>query len=165
MTTVRLPLAATRARRRPWGRSRTLRRVAGDAQALLAIGLVVTSLCIAAIGDGGDVSRVIAVSVLFLTAQILAAIAGPYIHPSANQRTLISAARFGLAILYVSVVTGLLRSGEFRPTGALFIPIVALAAGQGARQAALVGAAAIVLYLLPVLSATRENLTIDAQRA
>src|SRR5256885_17265792 len=100
MTPVRLPLPATRARRRPWARSRSLRRVAGDAQALLAIGLVVTSLCVAAIGDGGDVYPVIAVGVLFLTAQVLAAVARPYIHHSADQRALIRRASFGLAILY-----------------------------------------------------------------
>ena len=52
---------------------------------------------------------------------------------------MIAIARFALAILYVTVVTALLRTGDFRPTGALYIPIVALAAAQGSRQAILVG--------------------------
>ena len=52
---------------------------------------------------------------------------------------MIGIARFALAILYVAVATGLLRTGDFRPTAALFIPIVALAAAEGARQAILVG--------------------------
>ena len=78
---------------------------------------------------------------------------------------MINIARFALAILYVAVVTGLLRSGDFRPAAALFIPVVALAAAQGSSQALLVGFAAIGLYLLPVVSATSETVSIDAQRA
>ena len=78
---------------------------------------------------------------------------------------MIAFGRFALAILYVTVATALLRTGDFRPTAALYIPVVALAAAQGTRQAIIVGAAAISLYLVPVLSAAPGDLVIDAQRA
>jgi diguanylate cyclase (GGDEF)-like protein len=173
MTTVPLPLAGARARRRPWAGHRTIRRLASDPQTLLAIGLVLTTLVVAAIGDGvgngaaghGTIWRVVGISAEFLAAQAIAAIVSPYLRPSVGQRSLISVARFALAILYVAVVTGLLRTDDFRPTAALFIPVVALAAAQGARQAILVGAAAIALYFLPVLTAAPDHLTVDLQRA
>ncbi|HEX2753907.1 MAG TPA: sensor domain-containing diguanylate cyclase [Candidatus Limnocylindrales bacterium] len=165
MTTLRLPLPASRPRRRPWADNRTLRRLSADPQALLALGLVATSMAVAAIGGDGDQSRLLAISIEFLAAQAIAAVMAPHLRPTASQRTMIAFGRFALAILYVSVVTALLRTGEFRPTGALYIPVVALAAAQGTRQALLVGSAAIALYLLPVLAATPDNLTLDAQRA
>jgi diguanylate cyclase (GGDEF)-like protein len=165
MTTLRLPLPTTRGRRRPWAGNRTVRRLASDAQTLLAIGLVTTSMAIAAIGRGGDAARLVAISIEFLAAQAIAAMAAPYLRPNASQRMMISFGRFALAILYVTVATAMLKTGEFRPTGALYIPIVALAAAQGARQALLVGSAAIALYLLPVLSASPDNMSIDGQRA
>jgi len=132
---------------------------------LLAVGLVLTSLTIAFVGDHDNIARVVAISVEFLAAQAIAALAAPYLRPSASQRAIINIARFVLAILYVTSVTAMLRSGDFRPAAALYIPVVALAAAQGSRQAVLVGMAAISLYLLPVLSATSDTLSIDAQRA
>ena len=165
MTTLRLSTSAARARSRPWARNRTMRRLSSDPQALLALGLVATSMAVAAIGNGGDDWRLLAISIAFLAAQAMTAVAAPHLRPTASQRTLIAIGRFTLAILYVTVVTAMLRTGEFRPTGALYIPVVALAAAQGARQAMLVGAAAIAIYLLPVLAATPDNLAIDAQRA
>jgi len=165
MTSIRLSAPAGRVQRLPrWGH-RTLRRLARDAHSLLAIGLVVTVLTIAIVGEHDKINRVVAVSVEFLAAQILVAIAGPFLHPSSAQRLMIGIARFGLAILYVSVVTGLLREGDFRPAAALFIPVVALAAAEGSRPAFLVGAAAVALYLLPLASATSDTLSIDTQRA
>ena len=130
MTTVGLPLfLRSRARRRSWVGHRVIRRLAADPQMLLAIGLVLTTLPIAALGAGGsEVNRVVGVSVEFLAAQALATLAAPHLRPTAAQRTMIGFARFALAILYVAVVAALLRNGEFRPTGALFIPGVAFAA-------------------------------------
>lgn len=165
MTSLRLPMSAARARRRPWAGNRTVRRLISDPHALLALGLVATATVVAALGPGDGGSRLIAISAEFLAAQVIAAVAAPYLHPNSSQRTMISIGRFSLAILYVTVVTALLRTGEFRPTGALYIPVVALAAAQGARQALLVGSAAIALYFLPVFTASGDNLTIDAQRA
>lgn len=142
-----------------------LRRLRADPHAILAAGLVLTSMAVAAVGRDGDLGRLIGVSVVFLAAQAVVAIIAPHVRPSPSQRTMISFARFTLAILYVAVVTGLLRTEDFRPTAALFIPVVALAAAQGSRQALLVGSAAVSLYLLPVLSATPDSMTMDAQRA
>ncbi len=165
MTTLRLPASVARSRRRPWAGNRTARRLAGDPQAPLALGLVTISIAVLALGQAGDGARLIAISAEFLAAQAIAAIAAPHLRPSASQRTMISIGRFALAILYVTVASALLRTGEFRPIGALYIPVVALAAAQGMRQAILVGSAAIALYLLPVLTAAPDSLAIDAQRA
>ena len=167
MTTLRLPVSrsASRARRRPWTANRTVRRLSSDPHALLALGLVMTVAAIAAAGTDRDASRLIAISIQFLAAQAIAAVAAPHLRPAASQRTMIAIARFALAILYVTVATALLRTGDFRPTAALYIPVVALAAAQGSRQALLVGSAAVALYLVPVFSATPEYLSMDAQRA
>ena len=165
MTSIRLSAPARRVQRRPrWGH-RAIRRLLRDAHALLAIGLVITTLTIALVGEHDQVGPVVAISIEFLAAQVLAALVGPYLHPSTGQRLATSTARFGLEILYVAVVTGLLREADFRPAAALFIPVVALAAAQGSRPALVVGFAAVSLYLLPVISATRETFSIDAQRA
>jgi diguanylate cyclase (GGDEF)-like protein len=165
MTTLRLSLADQKRRRRPWASNRTVRRLMSDAHVLLGVGLVVTTGLIAAVGPDGDIARLVGISAEFLAAQAIASVVAPHLRPTSRQRTLIAVARYGLAILYVSAATALLRTGEFRPTGALFIPVVALAAAQSARHALVVGTAAISLYLLPVLSAPPEHLTIDAQRA
>jgi diguanylate cyclase (GGDEF)-like protein len=165
MTTLRLSASATRPRHRAWSAHRTIRRLAADAHVLLALGVVVTTLAIAAVGPGDDVWRLIGVSLEFLAAQSIAALAAPFLRPTATQRTIIGMARFALAVLYVAIATALLKTGEFRPVAALFIPIVALAAAEGAWQAAVVGTAAISIYLLPVLTASPDNYMLDAQRA
>jgi diguanylate cyclase (GGDEF)-like protein len=166
MTTARLSLAKTRPQRRSWTAGRPVRRLVGDPQAMLALGLVVTTLLIAAVGPlNADVQKVAYVSALFLGAQAATALVVPRLRPTAGQRTLIGALRFALDITYLAAVTGFLRTGEFRPTAALFIPVVALAAVIGARTALLVGAAAIALYILPVLTAAPDDLVIDTQRA
>ncbi|HEY8439047.1 MAG TPA: sensor domain-containing diguanylate cyclase [Candidatus Limnocylindrales bacterium] len=165
MTSIRVSAPVRRVPRRArWGH-RTVRRLTRDAHALLAVGIVVTTLTIALVGDHSDIERVVAVSIEFLAAQTLAALAAPFLQPSPTQRLLINVARFGLEILYVSVASGLLREGDFRPAAALFIPVVALAAAQGSKPAVLVGVAAVSLYLVPVVSATPETVSIDAQRA
>ncbi|HET9615125.1 MAG TPA: sensor domain-containing diguanylate cyclase, partial [Candidatus Limnocylindrales bacterium] len=164
MTSIRLSAPAARVHRTRVAR-RTIRRLMRDPHALLAVGLVLITLTIAFFGDRADVERTVAVSIEFLAAQLVAAMAAPFLHPSKRQRLVIGIARFVLAILYVSVVTGLLRQGDFRPAGALFIPVVALAAAEGAWPAILVGLAAIALYFLPIASATPDTLGIDAQRA
>ncbi len=165
MTTIRVSTTPRHARDQARFGPRTLRRVTRDPHALLAVGLVLTSLLIALVGDHDDIGRVIAISVEFLAAQTIAAVAAPFLHPNASQRMMINIARFVLAILYVTTVTALLRSGDFRPAAVLYIPVVTLAAAQGTRQAILVGMAAVTLYLLPVLTATPDSLSIDAQRA
>ena len=165
MTSIRLSVPAERARGRARFAHRALRRITRDPHAILGIGLVVTILTIGWVGDHDHILTVIAVSLEFLAAQMIAALVAPHLRPTGFQRQLIGATRFVLAIVYISVATGLLRSGEFRPAAVLFIPVVALAAVQGTRPAILVGIAAITLYLLPVLTATPDNLSIDAQRA
>jgi diguanylate cyclase (GGDEF)-like protein len=165
MTTARLSTTTAPARARTRWAVRTLRRLTRDAHVLLAVGLVLTTLTIALVGDHDNVWRLVAISIEFVAAQAIAALAAPYLHPTASQRLMINIARFVLAILYVATVTALLRTGDFRPAAVLFIPVVALAAAQGSRQAFVAGVAAIALYLLPVLSATSDTWTIDAQRA
>lgn len=133
---------------------------------MLALGLVVTTFLIAAVGPlDPDVPMVVWLSAVFLGVQAVTALVIPQLRPTARQRSIIGALRFVVDITYLAAVTGLLRTGEFRPTAALFIPVVALAAVVGARTALLVGGAAIALYILPVLTASPDDLVIDAQRA
>ena len=166
MTAARLSLASTRSRQRPWTGNRTLRRLLGDPQALLSLGLVVTTLLVAVVGAiDADTTRVVWICGVFLGAQLATALVSPQLRPSSHQRALIASARFMMDVVFVAAVTGLLRTGEFRPTGALFIPVVALAAVGGTRTAFAVGASALTLYVLPVLTASPEYFALDAQRA
>jgi diguanylate cyclase (GGDEF)-like protein len=165
MTTLRLPMAAPHARARTWLGGKTMRHLAADPLFLLGVGLGVGALLVGAAGPNGDTVRLAAISIVFLAGQALAAVAIPYLHPSTVQRNLTLAMRFGLAIVYVTAVSGLIGDPVFRPTGALYIPIVALAAAQGSREALVVGLASAAVYLMPVLLATPEHLTQNAQRA
>jgi diguanylate cyclase (GGDEF)-like protein len=165
MTTLRLTMPTPRTRRRTWLTNKAIRRLAADPLVLMSAGIVAGALLVALVGDNRDKSPLIAVSVLFLAAQALAALAAPHLHPSALQKSLINFGRFALAITYVTVATALIGDPSFRPTGALFIPIVALAAAQGARQAAIVGIAAIAIYILPIVYATPEHIVSNTQRA
>lgn len=165
MTTLRLAMPGSRSRRRGWLANGTMRRLVADPFLLLTVGLVAGALLVAATGDSRDMSVLVAASILFLAAQMLASLSAPHLHPSALQRTLITSARFALSIMYVSVVTGLVGDPTFRPTGALFIPIVALAAVLGTRQVVIVGVAVIAIYVLPVVVATPEHTMLNTQRA
>ena len=165
MTTLRLSMPATHARRRRRLANRTTRHLVADPQVLLAFGLVGGAMLVAIVGRDDDIPLLLVLSLLFLAGQAMAALAAPYLRPTSLQRTLILSARFALAIFYVTVVTSRVGDVSFRPTGALFIPIVALAAAQGARQAVIVGLAAIAIYLLPVVYASPEHLTAYTQRA
>ncbi|HXI82176.1 MAG TPA: sensor domain-containing diguanylate cyclase [Verrucomicrobiae bacterium] len=158
-------MSTQRARSRSWLASKTVRRLAADPLVLLSLGLVVGALLVGAVDDKRDDTRLVAISILFLAAQAIAALSAPYLHPSSAQRTMITTGRFGLAILYVTVATGLIGDASFRPTAALYIPIVALAAALGTRQAVIVGVSAITIYLLPIVYATPEHLVTNTQRA
>ena len=173
MTTIRLPLSEARAHRRTRAGNRTIRRLSSDPHALLAVGLVATTMAVAAFGRGDDSSRAIAISIEFLAAQAIAAVVAPYLRPSPRQLlfALLFHAVNGLRITLIDFFPSLaarqkaLSIAQYVVTAALFIPIVALAAAQGARQALLVGAAAVSLYLLPVFLATPDSWSLDAQRA
>jgi diguanylate cyclase (GGDEF)-like protein len=165
MTTLRLPMSAQRARPRTWLANKTVRRLAADPLVLLGLGLAVGALLVGAVDDKRDDTRLVAVSILFLAAQAIAALSAPYLHPTAAQRTMITTGRFTLAILYVTVATGLIGDPSFRPTAALYIPIVALAAALGTRQAVIVGVSAIAIYLLPIVYASPDHLVTNTQRA
>jgi diguanylate cyclase (GGDEF)-like protein len=165
MTTLRLTMPGKSARRRGWVRNRAARRLLSDPVVLLGLGLVGGTLLVFAVGSDHDMTRLIAISAVFLAAQVLAAVAAPHLRPTAAQRTTITSLRFALAILYVTAATSLIGDPTFRPTGALYIPIVALAAAQGTRQAVIVGVAAVTIYALPVIYATPEHLMLTTQRA
>ena len=165
MTTLRLPMPSRHVRRRSWLTTHVPQRLRADPFFLLGIGLVAGALLVAALGHDLEMARLVAISILFLAALATASFWTPYLRLTVTQRTIILSFRFGLAILYVTAVTSLIGDVSFRPTGALFIPIVALAAVQGTRQAIIVGVAAIAIYLLPVVYAGPEHLTAYTQRA
>src|SRR4029078_10273459 len=105
MTSIRLSVPAERTRGRARFAHRALRRITRDPHAILGIGLVVTILTIAWVGDHDQILTVIAVSLEFLAAQMLAALMAPHLRPSSAQRQLIGGTRFVLAIVYISVAT------------------------------------------------------------
>ncbi|MDQ1703132.1 MAG: hypothetical protein QOF57_2384, partial [Frankiaceae bacterium] len=158
-------MSTPRARRRTWIGYKATRRLTSDPLFLLGVGLVAGALLVGGMGSLNEMWRLVAISILFLAAQAIAALSAPYLHPNSIQRAVITSSRFGVAILYVTVATGLIGDPTFRPTGALFIPIVALAAALGTRQAVIVGVAAIAIYVLPVVYATPEHLVVITQRA
>ncbi|HEX3427731.1 MAG TPA: diguanylate cyclase [Candidatus Limnocylindrales bacterium] len=135
-----------------------------DALFLLGVGVAAAAVLVGAAGSAGDTVRLVAIAAVFLAGQAVAAIVVPRLRPSRAQRNAIVASRYALAILFVTVISGLIGDATFRPTGALYIPIVALAAAQGTRQALLVGGACAVVYLLPVFLATPEHLVPNTQR-
>jgi diguanylate cyclase (GGDEF)-like protein len=165
MTTVRVPMSRSHARSRVLPASRTVRRLFADPHFLLGLGLVAGALLAAAAGQDEDTSILAIVSIVFLSAQTLAALSEPYIRPTALQGTLILSGRFALALVFVTVVTGLIGDVTFRPTGALFIPIIALAAALGTRHAVIVGLVASAIYLAPVVYAGQDHLAANVQRA
>jgi len=158
-----MAVSSARTRRRLGGK--TVRHVVGDPLFLLGIGLAAGALLVGVAGPNSDTLRLAAITAVFLAGQAIAALAMPYVRPTKGQRTFIVATRYALSILFVTVVSGLIGDATFRPTGALYIPIVALAAAQGSRQALIVGAASAAVYLTPVLFAGPEHLTPNAQRA
>lgn len=164
MTSLRLSVRATRSSRGIRAISRATRRLTRDPQTMLAAGLVVTALLIAAIGRRA-LPTVGAIGSVFLLGQGMVALALAHLRPRGWQRRVIGFAPFVLSLLFVTAATALLREGDARPTAVLYIPIVALAAAKGAWQATIVGAAAIALYIVPILSSSPGHITGDTQRA
>ncbi|HEX5825194.1 MAG TPA: hypothetical protein VFY18_12110, partial [Candidatus Limnocylindrales bacterium] len=86
-------MPASRARRHGWLANQITRRLVADPHLLLGIGLAGGALLVAAAGADHDTSRLVAISLLFIAAQGIAALAAPHLHPSAVQKTVLLAGR------------------------------------------------------------------------
>lgn len=164
MTSLRASLSATRAQRRPWAARGIVRRVSHDPHTLAALGIVGTVVPMAVIGQRA-IPAIVGISLAYVLGQALTAAVLPGLRPSVWQRRTIGFAPYVIALLYVTLATALLREGDTRPSAVLYIPIVVLAAAQGAWQAVLVGTAAIAFYTVPILSSDAGHVTGDIQRA
>jgi diguanylate cyclase (GGDEF)-like protein len=130
--------------------SRALRRLAADPHVLLALAVVVAALVIE-LASRGDTLLVVVPAIVYLGVQ------GALAFPARTRRSVaFDTARllFALAVVvWMSVGTG---NPATLPLASLILPIVAMAAALGAREAIVVGAAIIaaglVLYFVPAFS-------------
>ena len=137
-------------RRRPgWSRavSRFRRRIAADVHVWLALGLVAPVLAINVLADRTNLAAVLALCGAFLGIQ-----AGiPALSRRVTNRSG-SVPRLLLALLFVALANKLTGAAGVQSIAMLFIPIVALAATIGGREAVIFGVTACVLYAFPALS-------------
>jgi diguanylate cyclase (GGDEF)-like protein len=142
-----------------------VRRAVADPHVLLAAALGGGAFLIALVGEHDSMERLSVMIGLLIGAQSLVAVTAPYLHPTSSQRHLISTIRFGLTIGFVASFNILIGDVNFRPAGALFVPIVALATSFGSRQGIVVGSVCLALYLGPVINAGPEHVSTNLQRA
>ena len=134
-------------RRQPaWGPAVT--RIAADLHVLLAAAVIFAALFIELLA-GEDVVGLVAPSAVYLTIQMALALRGPAGRSPAldTVRLLIALA----AVFWMSLHNGDLAA---MPLSALYLPIVAMAAVLGTRQAFVLGSAAMGAFLFAVVTAS-----------
>ena len=136
----------------PLRRHRTLHhiltRIAADPHVLLALAVVFSALVIELIA-GADAIGLVVPSIAFLAAQMVLAL-----RTSATRSAALDTIRLLGAlgvVLWMSLRTEDLSAA---PLACLYLPIVALAAVLGARQAFVLGTAAMVAFLFTVVTGT-----------
>ena len=143
---------------------RLRRRLLTDEHFLLALALAGGAVVIALAGGETTLDWVVATGLLYICVQALIAVmAGP-----ARRRRVESTlplARFVIAVAFVTAMNGFIGDAAFRPAAVLYVPIVALAAAFGTRQAVLIGGLELTVYLGRVLFGEPEHALSAAQRA
>ena len=105
----------------------------------------------------------LAAGVLHVGAQAgLALVAGRNRRTSAE--SILQHIRFGLGVVFVTVVNGMIGDESFRPAAVLYIPIIALAASISGRQMVIVGAMEAAGYLAPVVYGDPDHVITVIQR-
>ena len=127
-------------------RGAAFRRLANDSHVLLAVALVVPILLIEVSAPTGRMAELLVLSAWFLAVQI---VVGRVRLPSVR-RDLVAFARFVIALVYVALCA-VLGPDRVPAATVLFIPVIAMAAAFGGRQALVVGAVAITMYMLPLV--------------
>ena len=123
-------------------------RAAADSHVLLAVAVVFSAVVIELIA-GADTAALVGVSAFYLGAQIALALRAP-----AGRSAGLDTIRLLGALAVVLWMS--LRSGDLTaaPLACLYLPIVALAAVLGMRQALVLGTAAMGAFLFTVVTAT-----------
>jgi diguanylate cyclase (GGDEF)-like protein len=132
----------------PWRRG--LRRLAADPHVLLAVAVVLAALVIEAVSQDRP-TLVLVPSIVYLGIQVLAGLRW-----QSDRRGTADTARLLIAlaaVLWMSIGTG---DPVTLPLASLILPVIAMAAAMGSRQAFVVGAvtviAAIVIYSVPAFA-------------
>ena len=122
-------------------------RLAADPHVLLALAVVFSALIIELIA-GADAAGLIAPSVIYLAVQFTLALRVP-----AGRSPAVDTVRLLIALMVVFWMS--LRADDLStlPLACLYLPIVALAAVLGTRQAVVLGAAAVAAFLFAGLTA------------
>jgi diguanylate cyclase (GGDEF)-like protein len=121
-----------------------VRRSLADKHVLLAIALAVTALVAEALAGTSEVGRVAVLAVAYVGAEAVLAAVSPR-----HAGELLTLVRLALALGFITAI-GLLEGGiNARPTGTLYIGVVTMAAAIGGREALIVGATALGMFIGP----------------
>jgi diguanylate cyclase (GGDEF)-like protein len=132
--------------RRPF-RHHTLTRVAADPHVLLALAVVFAALVIE-VAAGADALGLVVPSSVYIAIQIGLALRVP-----AGRSPAVDTARLLIALGVVFWMSIRVNDLSSMPLSALYLPIVAMAAVLGTRQALVLGAAAMMAFLFAVVMA------------
>jgi diguanylate cyclase (GGDEF)-like protein len=146
--------------RRAWRRGRAVlagvgRRIGHDPHALLALALVAPVAAVQVVVGLEDPRLVALLCVGFVAGQMGLGRVASLVPPTSRRG--VHLARLGLALLFVMVVSHLGPTDGSAPLLALAVPVVALAAMLGGREAFVVGAAATVAYFLPIVLGSPQS--------
>jgi diguanylate cyclase (GGDEF)-like protein len=119
------------------------RRVLDDTHVLLAIAIVVSATIIEFLSGNGGVVWVATIGLLYVALQV-----GLGVWPSPFTRPI---PRLLLAVCFVSGLSLVVVEVAARPLGALYLPIVTMAAAYGSREAIIVAMSSVVALATPVL--------------
>ena len=120
----------------------TRRRLVDDTHVLMAIAIAVSAIVIEVISGNGQVPWVAAIGLLYVAIQIgLSARPSPFSTPLP---------RLLLGVCFVSGLSLVVVETTARPLGALYLPIVTMAAAYGSREAVIVALASVVALAAPI---------------
>jgi diguanylate cyclase (GGDEF)-like protein len=119
------------------------RRLLDDTHVLMAIAIVVSATVIELLSGNGGVVWVAAIGVLYVALQVaVSAWRSPFARPTP---------RLLLGVCFVSGLSLVVVEVSARPLGALYLPLVTMAAAYGSREALIVGACSLLALAAPIL--------------
>lgn len=131
-------------------RRRALRHLVRDPFVLYTAALVPIALAVAQVShQPRDLPTVAILSPIFIGSQVILGLIPIRVRPPTKLGW--SFLRLALALLYVAALAELV-GGPTHPMFALYVPVVVAAAAMGTSQAAVIGAAASLIYLAPELA-------------
>jgi diguanylate cyclase (GGDEF)-like protein len=119
------------------------RRLVDDTHVLMAIAIAASATIIEILSGNGGVAWVAAIGLLYVAIQMgLSARPSPFSAPMP---------RLLLGVCFVSGLSLVVVDTTARPLGALYLPIVTMAAAYGSREALIVAASSVVALAAPIL--------------